>query len=277
MKAACTLAERGHHVTLMEKEGCLGGQLLLNRLIPGREEMVTAADDLINNLRALEVDLVFNKTVDLALIEETSPDAVVVATGARPIMPDIPGVDGQNVVQAWDLLAGRVGVGKRVVIVGGNAVGLETAIYLAGQGTLSPATLHFLMSNRAESQETLTGLINRGIKEVTVVELLKRAGKDVGFTTRWTVMAELKRLGVTIMTGTKAVGIRSDGLEVEREDGSDFVSADSVVMAVGSVAENSLVSRIENIVPNVYAIGDAKEPRKALEAIREGYLVGLEI
>jgi 2,4-dienoyl-CoA reductase (NADPH2) len=181
------------------------------------------------------------------------------------------------VVQAWDVLAGRVGVREKVVIIGGNAVGLETALYLANQGTLSPDILHFLMTSRAESIETLTELLNKGNKEVTVVEMTKKVGKDIGLTTRWTVMGELRRLGVNIMTNTKAVGIKADGLEVEKEDGPDFLPADSIVIAAGSRSENSLVSEIESLVPEVYTVGDAKEPRNALEAIKEGFLVGLKI
>ncbi len=277
MKAACTAAERGHDVTLIEKERTLGGQMLLNRLIPQRQEMVTAPADLASNLKALNIEILLNKEADAALIKDMAPDVVVVATGAKPIQPDIPGVDGQNVVQAWGVLAGGVGVGKNVVILGGNAVGLETALYLANQGTLSPEVLHFLMANRAESMETLTELLNKGNKSVTVVEMIKKAGKDIGLTTRWTVMAELKRLGVTIMTGTKATGVRPDGLEIEREDGSDFLPADTIVIAAGSRSENRLADEIEKLVPEVYMIGDAKDPRKALDAIREGYLTGLEI
>jgi len=277
MKAACTAAERGHKVTLIEKDDRLGGQLLLNRCIPGREEMVTAAKDLVNNLKALDVEVLLSKEADITFLKDMSPNAVVVAAGARPLTPSIPGIDGQNVFQAWDVLAGRVGVGKKVLILGGNAVGLETALYLAVQGTLSPDVLHFLMTKRAESIETLTELLNKGNKDVIVVEMIDRAGKDVGNTTRWTVMAELKRLGVTIMTKTKAVGIKPDGMEIERENGADFLTADSIVIAAGSAPENGLVSEIERLVAEVYTIGDAKEPRKALDAIREGYLAGLQI
>jgi 2,4-dienoyl-CoA reductase (NADPH2) len=199
------------------------------------------------------------------------------ATGAKPIQPDIPGVGSPHVIQAWDVLRGNARVGQKVAIVGGNAVGLETALYLANRGTLSPEVLHFLMANRAESYETLSALINKGIKEVTVVEMFKKTGKDIGPSTRWTVMAELRRLGVTVMINTKAVGIRQDGLELEREDVPDFLPADSIVIAVGSRRENALVGEVENLVSEVHTIGDAKEPRNALEAIREGFLVGLKI
>ena len=277
MKAACTAAERGHTVTLIEKEDRLGGQLLLNRLIPGRQEMVTAATDLSNNLKALGVEILLGREADAGFIKETGPDAVVVATGARPIWPDIRGADGPNVVGAWDVLDGKVLAGKKVVIIGGNAVGLETALYLGHQGTLSPEAFHFLTLHRAEPLETLSGLLNKGNKEVTVVEMTTRAGQDIGPSTIWIVKSELRRLGVTVMKGTKAVGITPEGLEIETTEGPDFLSADSIVIAAGSGSENKLVDELEGLVPELYTIGDAKEPRNALEAIREGFLVGLRI
>jgi 2,4-dienoyl-CoA reductase (NADPH2) len=133
------------------------------------------------------------------------------------------------------------------------------------------------MANRAETEEVLTSLMDRGIKEVKVVEMLKKAGKDVGLTTRWTIMSELRRLGVPIMTGTKAVRITPEGLEVEREDQPAFLPADTIVLATGSRKENTLLNQAEQIVPEVFVIGDAQEPRKALDAIREGFLLGLSI
>jgi 2,4-dienoyl-CoA reductase (NADPH2) len=277
MKAACVAAERGHRVVLVEKEEVLGGQLLLNRAIPGRQEMVTAASDLINNLEALNVETLLGKTADATWVEEMAPDAVVIATGAGPILPQIPGIEGQNVVHAWDVLDGKAAVGKRVAIVGGNAVGLETALFLANQGTLSPDVLHFLASNQAESWETLTELLNKGIKEVVVVEMTKKAGQDIGASSRWTVKAELRRLGVSILLNTKAVGVSTDGLEIETEVGRDMVKADSIVIAAGSSAEDALAKEIQGRVPEVFLVGDAKSPRNALDAIREGFEVGLRI
>jgi 2,4-dienoyl-CoA reductase (NADPH2) len=277
MKAACTAAERGHQVTLAERDNELGGQLLLNRNIPGRKEMVTAAADLINNLRALNVNTLLGKEVDQGLVKEMNPDVVILATGASPILPNIPGIETEGVVTAWDVLSRKVHVGENVVIVGGNAVGLETALYLADQGTLAPEVLHFLVANRAESWETLEALVNRGDKHVTVVEMMKRAGEDIGSSTRWTVMMELRRLGVTILTGATAVGIRPEGVEIEKGQKRDLLPADSVVIAAGAEPENSLVDEMVDLVPEIYTIGDAKAPRNALEAIKEGFLTGLKI
>lgn len=277
MKAACTAAERGHRVTLVEREQALGGQILLNRAIPGRGELVTVAQDLENHLVHLGVEVLRGRTADGSLIQDLAPDTVVLATGARPVLPDIPGSGGENVVQAWEVLAGKTAVGDRVVIIGGNAVGLETALYLANIGTLSPEVLHFLMVNRAETVETLEACLDTGQKKITVVEMLKRVGQDIGLSTRWTVMSEIRRLGVTLKTSMKAVAITPDGVEVETEENRDLLPADSVVLAVGSVSVNSFPDAVRALVPEMHVIGDAREPRKALDAIFEGYRVGLEI
>ena len=277
MKAAYTAAMRGHKVTLAEKEKNLGGQILLNRQIPGRSELTLAALDLIKNLQALDVDILSGRDVDMAFINETMPDTVILATGARPLIPDIKGIDKKNVLTAWDLLKGKIKVGKKVVIVGGNAVGLETAIFLAGQGTLSPEALHFLASNRAETWEDLESLINAGNKDVTVIEMLPKYGRDIGVSTRWTIVGELKRLGVKIVTGARALEIKEDGLEIEKNETREMIRADSIVIAAGAVPENGLEKKIASLVNEVYTIGDAKETRKALDAINEGFLTGLKI
>lgn len=277
MKSACTAAQRGHRVILMEKKTRLGGQLLLNALIPGREELLTAAADLQNNLEALDVDIRLGVTADAEKIQTVEPDAVVLATGAVPVTPSLPGIDGPNVVQSWDVLAGHAAVGDRVAILGGNAVGLETALYLAGLGTLTPEVLHFLMINGAESVDTLNVLLRKGIKSVTVVEMTRKAGADIGLTTKWTIMGELKRLGVKIMTETEAVGITPESLEIQGKGVGTRIEADTIVLAAGSRAVNGLLRDIEPLALEVHVIGDAKDPRDALTAIQEGFEVGVAL
>ena len=277
MTVARTAKERGHHVTLMEKSGKLGGQILLNHFIPGRGELETAAIDLIHNLYDKRVETIMEKEVTRAVVGQLAPDVVVLAAGASPAKPEIKGIDGDNVIQAWQLLEENMETGQNVVILGGNAVGLETALFLANQGTLSPEVLHFLMINRAETLETLTELLDRGNKQVTVVEMTPKAGADVGLTTKWTLIGELKRLGVTILTKTRAVGVTPEGLEVEDETGFGFISADTIVLAAGSKPENGLAEEIGDLVSEIHVIGDAKSPRNVLTAIREGFELGLKL
>jgi 2,4-dienoyl-CoA reductase (NADPH2) len=239
--------------------------------------MVSLARDLSNNLSALGVNVVLGREADPGFIKDMAPDALVIATGAVSNVPDIPGVEGGNVYQAWDVLCEKVSVGRKVAVVGGNAVGLETALFLASQGTISPETLHFLVVNKAESWEIIEGLISKGNKEVTVIEMTKKVGQDIGASTRWTVLAEAGRLGVNIITGARVAEITGSGVMVEKEGGSDLLPADSVVLATGSKSVNSLSAAMAGVVQEIHTIGDAVQPRNGLEAVKEGFLVGLKI
>jgi 2,4-dienoyl-CoA reductase (NADPH2) len=205
------------------------------------------------------------------------PDAVILATGAQPAWPDIPGIGNGNVVSAWDLLEKDTTLGHRVVIIGGNALGLETALYVANQGTLDPDVLKFLAINRAEDWETLTGLLDHGNKEVTVLEMEKKAGKDIGASTRWTVLSELRRLGVHLVTQARALALTDQGVEVEKEGEIALVPADSIVIATGSEPVNALARELEGLVADINVVGDAKTPGNALEAIYAGFMAGLEV
>jgi 2,4-dienoyl-CoA reductase (NADPH2) len=276
MKAAITASDRGHQVMLVEKSSRLGGQILLNKKIPGRETLLLAAEDMERNLRARPVEIFLGKEADEAFIREQAPEALILATGATPLLPSIPGINHSKVVLAWDVLAGTATVGKKVIIVGGNAVGLETALYLGYHGTISPEVLHFLMVNKAESPDMIESLLNRGDKQVCVVEMTKKVGQDIGNSTRWTIMAELKRLGVKVIPGAKAVEVNNAGLRIHKDTREEVLSADSIVMATGSKSENTLAS-LKDLAPELYVIGDAKKPGNALEAIKEGFLIGLRI
>jgi 2,4-dienoyl-CoA reductase (NADPH2) len=264
-------------VTLFEREEKLGGQLHLAGVPAMRGEFHQAARDLERQARAAGVQVKLGKAADRGQVRRGKPDAVVVATGARPIIPDIPGARSGHVVTAWDLLAGKVAVGKEVVIIGGGAVGCETALHLCEKGTLDGDVLRFLAFNRAESWEVLERLITRGWRKVTIVEMLERIGQDIGLSTRWAMLQDLHRYGVRVVTGAKAREILPDGVIVERVDKTDRIPCDSVVLAMGSRPVQDLVDSLAGMVPEIHVVGDAKGPRKALDAIWEGYDVGRTI
>ena len=118
--------------------------------------------------------------MDEKLIRDRGPDVVVIATGGEPIRPDIPGIDGSHVAQAWDVLAGKADIGKEVVVIGGGSVGTEVAAFIAKIGTISADTLQFLFLHKAEDTETLLEISTRGIKKVTLVEMVDKLAVDAG-------------------------------------------------------------------------------------------------
>ncbi len=274
MEAARVAAGRGHHVTLWEKNDRLGGQLLLAAAPPGRREFYSFVEYLVSEMARLGVKVELGKDADEHNIESFGADAVIMATGAVPAMLPVAGADGTNVVPAWDILAGRASSGRRVVVVGGGAVGCETAAYLARKGAIDAETLHFLALNGAEDWERLKELATKGVKEVTLVEMRKSVGAGLGATSRWIILQELRRFGVWVLTGAGVSAITDRGVLVEYDGGEKLIEADTVVMAVGSRPESELCERIKEKLPEVYMAGDAVTPRNALDAVRQGYLAG---
>jgi 2,4-dienoyl-CoA reductase (NADPH2) len=277
MNAAIAASDRGHQVTIFEKGDELGGQLYLAAAPPGREEFAELAYDLETQVYYRNIDICLNQIVDEALIDEEKPDHIILATGAMPMKPPIPGVELPHVVQAWDVLAGQVYTGNRVVIIGGGAVGVETALKLAEKGTLSGDILKFLLVNKAETPEVLYEMATKGTKQITILEMIDKIGKDFGKTTRWGMLQDVTRYGVESKVTAKALGITPSGIKIETADGVEEIPADTVVLAAGSRSINDLAATIEAKGIACDIIGDAKNIGMAFDAIHQGFKAGMSI
>jgi 2,4-dienoyl-CoA reductase (NADPH2) len=277
LSAARTAALAGHRVTLYEKEARLGGQMNIASAVEERGEMGAFIFPFTEQAKAAGASIVTGMEVDEELVRNEKPDAVILATGGEPLCPQIPGMDGDNVEMAWDVLAGKTETGGSVVVIGGGAVGIETALYLAKIGTIDAGTLRFLFLTRAEETEQLREYATRGVKKVTIVEMLDRAGGDIGLTTRWIALRHLSQYGIRVQTHTKAVEITPQGLWVEKKEGRELIPCDTVVMACGTVPANPLEERLKGIVDRIILTGDAKKARKAYEAVREAFFEALKI
>ena len=274
MSAALAAAERGHVVTLYEKSHKLGGQLYIAAAPPGREEFLHLAKDLANQLTVKGVKVVLNKEMDSVFIEQEKPDLVILATGGLPITPNIPGVEKSHVVQAWDILDGSATTGKRVAVVGGGAVGVETALLLAEKGTLTGDMVKFLLINEVETAEDIRHLALKGTKDIEIFEMMGKIGADIGKTTKWTMLQALGRHDVGTTTGARVVEITDTGIKVKIGDKTQEVEADSVVLAVGTKSYNPLEEALTSKGIACVTCGDAKSVALAFDAVHNGFDAG---
>jgi 2,4-dienoyl-CoA reductase (NADPH2) len=164
------------------------------------------------------------------------------------------------------------------VIVGGGSVGLETAVFLASIGTISPKQLYFLTLHNGETAETLKELITKGIKKVTVIEMANRFGQDVGPSTRWVLLKDLQTRGVELIKGATMKSIASDHVVYTNVDGEDVsIPADTVVLAMGSRPENSLAKALEGSGVEMKTIGDADKVGRIGDAVEAGFKLACEV
>ncbi|MEK7354138.1 MAG: FAD-dependent oxidoreductase, partial [Chloroflexota bacterium] len=249
MEAAKIAAMRGHKVTLFEKEKRLGGQLNLAILPPFKEPLKDLLHHLTSQMPKLGIKVELGQQVTPSIVKKLNPDAIIVATGGEPFLPPIPVRDSKPVVQAVDVLAGKAKVGERVVIIGGELVGCETAEYLA----------------------------DKGIK-VTVVRRGPDMATKVRPAARTVLLERLNKKGATLIPGVSSYDeINKEGLVLTKNGQRQVIPADTVVIAAGAKPNTSLLDSVKKEQPNTTAIGDLVEPRDVQAAINEGYRAGLKI
>jgi len=251
MEAAKVLAQRGHDVTLYEKEDKLGGQLLVAIVPPYKDQIKPLIGYLATQVEKAGVKVERGKEISLDLVKQINPDVVILATGATPVIPPIPGINKNNVVTAVDVLQGKANVGKKVVIIGGGTVGCETAEFLVENG-----------------------------RKVTIVEMLDQMAADARVPPAVTMLL-LKRLderGVTMLTGITCEQMTDKGLRIVTKEGKHkTIEADSIVLAAGAKPNVDLYEPLRESLAEVYYIGDAIEPRGILESIFDGFSIAFSL
>lgn len=244
LEAAITAASRGHRVKVFEKNRWAGGQFRIGAVPPGKGEMINYINWQLNELKKLNVPVLMETEVTPELVKKERPDVILAATGAVPIIPDIPGIDRPNVVSAHDVLAGNVNTGNRVVVVGGGCVGAETANQLANN-----------------------------LKGVTIVEMLDAIAGDEIVVPRWDLLEDLDRNKVRICTKTTVDEITDAGVKVSGAV-NEVIPCDTVVLAVGAKPVLGLADALKKEGYDVRVIGDAAKVGLGGEAIMEGFEVG---
>ncbi len=247
--AALNAAERGHLVTLWEKSTAFGGQLSQAAVAPHKDRIRAYAKYLENELIRTGVNVELEREASVESVIEEHPGVVILATGPRQTIPDVPGIDKVAAIPAGAVLDGSARVGKKVVIVGGELVGCEVAEYLAELG-----------------------------KSVVVTRRGPEMALKVGPSLRPFVLERLRQKGVRLLPGVTYVEARPGYLDVQASDGRRVtLEMDSLVFASGSVGESLLHDGLRGKIDEVYMAGDCVAPRSIGDAVREGYDLGSRI
>jgi 2,4-dienoyl-CoA reductase-like NADH-dependent reductase (Old Yellow Enzyme family)/thioredoxin reductase len=248
MQAALTAAERGHHVILCEKSSELGGALKAEQGISFKKDLYGFIGTKARQLEKAGVEVRLNTEVTPKLAEKIASDVLIVAVGASPVVPPIPGIEGDNVILANDLYKRREEVGQKVVILGGGLVGSETAVHLAREG-----------------------------KEVTVVEMLDDVCLDANGRHRPLLLAELQK-SVACRPGLKGVRVLKDALVTVDKDGNEITfKADTIIVAAGQRPLRGIADKLRDSAPEVIELGDCVKPAQVTQAVFRGHFAALDI
>ena len=249
MEAAMVAAKRGHEVHVFERRAEPGGQFRWASVPPCKGQIAGFIAWQEKQLRDQQVALHVNTKLTEGMVEKEQPDAVVIATGSKPLLPDISGIQGKNVVTAQDVLEGQLPVGNRVGIIGGGMIGSEVACHLANHG-----------------------------KEVTVVEMLPSIATDEPPAIRHFILKDLAERRARILVNATVQEVSRDGLVIRQDGIENKVGPfDTIVLAAGLTPVNDLEKELAGKVKLIVTVGDASRVRKAIDAIAEGYAAGLEI
>ncbi len=251
LRAAEIAARRGHKVALYEKQSKLGGQVNIAALGAGREEFAAVIRNEENLLKLLPVEIFLDKEVTSDFALKQKPDVVIVATGAVPVAAPLPGSDGPQVFNVWQALLNEKDIGKRVLFVDndGHHQATATAEFLVDHGH----TVHIVTSSPTIGSEL-------GPPQDSYLSHQRLAQKGVTFTPDFAVV-EIK-------------GTDVNGLNFYSNEWHTFSDYDSVVLAMGSRAEDTLYKTLKGTVSELYRIGDCVAPRKIDMAILEGEKIG---
>jgi mycofactocin system FadH/OYE family oxidoreductase 2 len=264
MEAARMSATRGHQVDLYEKKMELGGQINLLTKAPSREEYGGIVRFLSGQLKKLGVKVHLNIDVTPGLVEQTDPDAIVIATGSRPIrsgfnafqphLDGIPGAERDFVLSTWDALEGKNNIGDKVVIIDDDNDHQVAGVaeYLAEQG-----------------------------KSVEIICRLPWVASETGLTnTTVFIYRRLLTKGVifTPNSWVKEIGDRSVTIfNLPTNEERVIQPIDHVILATGNEANAEIYFALKSKVKEIYRVGDCLAPRKTIDAVYEGHVVGRKI
>ena len=246
--AAWTAARRGHEVILCEKESELGGILKSEQALPFKREMYELTGTYERLARGAGVEIRLNTEVTKEYVENEAPYALIIAAGSEPLVPPIPGLDGENVVIVNNYYKEKERVGDEVVVFGGGLAGCECAIHLGMEG-----------------------------KKVRLVEMRDQLAPDANVRHRPLLLAEIARYA-EVYTSHKGLEVTKDGIVCEDPSGErKLIPGSTVICALGQRARTKTVEELMDTAPFVRVIGDASRVSTITNAVYWGYHAALDI
>jgi len=246
MEAARVAAIRGHHVTIFERRAKLGGQLNVASVPEFKKDIEGFTKYQERQVRKAGMKIELSKEATVESVREFGADAVLVATGAKPIKPSIPGIDSELVFFAEDALKNDGKIGKKVVIVGGGYIGCETALFLAKKG-----------------------------RNVIIAEMREAICLDAEMGNKMALEEMLSANNVAVRTNLRLQEIGGGESVFVNEDGKkESITADSIVLAMGYRSDDSLIKSLDREIAETYRIGDCVEARDLLGAMHDGAHIG---
>jgi 2,4-dienoyl-CoA reductase (NADPH2) len=280
LETARVAAMRGHEVHIFEKEDKIGGLLNIIWIPPGRSEFKRMIENYTYWIQKYGIIVHLQEEVNLEKVKEFNPDVLFVATGSKPILPSIPGIDRENVYWANQVFSGDAPIGKNNVIIGGGATGVELAIYLAKYGTLSREAFEFLTFYKALEPDIALNMLHESRNKVNVLEQLPKLGSALGKTTKWVLLDKCDALGVKFVTGAKVTEIGENYVSYEDAAEKEQIinDVDMVYYATGVEPNNNLYKEVKQLGNyQVEKVGDAAKPETVMEAVSRGYKLGNRI